>query len=698
VSKLNPQFSNFLTNGLHVPVRRRAQPRVVPLETLLQKVVQSLNELKPTYDALVQTAANKADIQTHWSAANAGVQNRDLEGAKEALRNLRTALAAGGVGIGNQTQQPAQDTQANRQPQQPQTQPQPQPQGQPQPRADAQGGHQQAIEQMIRTTAEVLAKIKAMPLGMGATVAPLLEAKLQACTIETDLAQQALQLNSLQAETMQVLDLVSKSFKIARAIPKKKKDCLELLAKADSAAGRIPLALELDNLEGEGLVKSQEAMKAVNSTTAEDLKKLPTAKKIELLAGLRRGDDSTLAARKEAIAKLYVATDLDDQFLKGKDGKGGDNAKRQLVMEGLKNDAIKNAARNWNDNSLGQDELRAMREKTILSALEIQCGILKIKPMPTVKFFSQPSANVSADKKVGTAGYFDSRDGNIYLNDESASFKDFDTVLDTVIHENTHNYQHKLVEKLEAGEIKEGDEEYEQALLFQLNGGDGHFEGNGDKAAQLLENLNAGLIKKGDSDYDAAVAARINHEGYMNCPLERHAWKAGGEVSKLFVEDATAEALILIEKMNSWAKTNTKGAKQIEQWCVFVQEAIDSGKGAKILDDVRYYEGEFNSYCQQQSTQQQPDEPAALGDVEDLVDQLKDTSEQILALINGSVGDRSNEYIMDQSTLKNLRDWRKEVRSAIENDEAEEWMLGEGIGLLKTGRAEIEKAQNTQAQ
>src|SRR5262249_38296782 len=46
---------------------------------------------------------------------------------------------------------------------------------------------------------------------------------------------------------------------------------------------------------------------------------------------------------------------------------------------------------------------------------------------------------------------------------------DFGQILDTVIHENTHAYQNKLIKDLNDGTLKEGDLEYEQALLFREN-------------------------------------------------------------------------------------------------------------------------------------------------------------------------------------------------------------------------------------
>ena len=104
-------------------------------------------------------------------------------------------------------------------------------------------------------------------------------------------------------------------------------------------------------------------------------------------------------------------------------------------------------------------------------------------------------------------------------NDSGANFnEDFDDSLDTIIHENTHNYQHKLVARLEAGEIRPTDPEYNQAVLFQLN------------FAGYLESTDEG------------------HEAYAKQPVEMHAWLAGGEAHRLFLDDAKLRAATIVEK------------------------------------------------------------------------------------------------------------------------------------------------------
>src|SRR5262249_25950300 len=70
-------------------------------------------------------------------------------------------------------------------------------------------------------------------------------------------------------------------------------------------------------------------------------------------------------------------------------------------------------------------------------------------------------------------GYYRHSDGKLHINAHPSALKGggFDEAIDTAVHENGHRYQHTLIDKLNAGEIKPGDPLYNQAMTFKLNDG-----------------------------------------------------------------------------------------------------------------------------------------------------------------------------------------------------------------------------------
>jgi len=68
-------------------------------------------------------------------------------------------------------------------------------------------------------------------------------------------------------------------------------------------------------------------------------------------------------------------------------------------------------------------------------------------------------------------GFYRHKDGMLHVNENDLALKDggFDEAIDTAVHENAHRYQAELIDKLEAGKIKQGDPLYDQAMSFKLN-------------------------------------------------------------------------------------------------------------------------------------------------------------------------------------------------------------------------------------
>lgn len=116
--------------------------------------------------------------------------------------------------------------------------------------------------------------------------------------------------------------------------------------------------------------------------------------------------------------------------------------------------------------------------------------------------------NDPGSKNLIDNGYFNPNDGKIYLNtDPKASLgRDLATTLDLIFHENSHNYQDKLVKRLDPSSpdpLDPADPEYNQAVLFALNDGPHSY-----------------------------VKGEENFEDYKKQPLEEHAHDNGPKTAR----------------------------------------------------------------------------------------------------------------------------------------------------------------------
>jgi hypothetical protein len=292
------------------------------------------------------------------------------------------------------------------------------------------------------------------------------------------------------------------------------------LGRVNTADDMIALLNELkrrvDLLKKEGPAKLKRAMEVANDPAA--LKAIGLEERIGHLTALRFGEADTLKDRQGAMGKIYKTMQLEKDFLKK------DNDLRKRVLEQLKKDPVLvQASKDWNrpDKMEMEDKRKALQ-----AALAAQCRKenMDIDPVPEIVFFTEAPNKVSDDEHRTLAGFFNPQDGKIYMNDRSETFDDFDGVLNTAMHENTHNYQHHLVAKLEADppQLKPGDADYNQARLFQLN-----FK-------------TPGYIKGSDG----------KGEEYKDQPVEMHAWKAGDEAGRVFVEDAQARVALFVLKID----------------------------------------------------------------------------------------------------------------------------------------------------
>lgn len=221
----------------------------------------------------------------------------------------------------------------------------------------------------------------------------------------------------------------------------------------------------------------------VEALSPVDLKNTKSgAEKVAMLKALRGQKEKLTDKQRELQRKIYAAMDLDPEFVTL------DDQRRAELTEAIKADKeLIGAKDNWATTDI--PKRIALLQKTLVK----ECSIYGM-PVPTVQTFEEPMP--------GDLGSFNPGTNVIRINvHPSATFDDFYDTIDTVVHENAHNYQDYLVTRLNEGLIQPGDPEYKQAVMFASN-----------SVAQSYVN--------GEED----------HAIYEKQPLEEHAWKTGDGV------------------------------------------------------------------------------------------------------------------------------------------------------------------------
>ena len=234
--------------------------------------------------------------------------------------------------------------------------------------------------------------------------------------------------------------------------------------------------------------QAQAASKAakieIRDTPEANLRKKPAKAKLKLLKGLRALKTELTDEERALQRKVYAAMDLDPAFV------ALDDKRREELTIRIREDAELMAAKDtWASKTV--DERLALLRGT----LKAECEIYGM-PMPTVDTFSQPMP--------GMAGNYNKYSNVIYVNVHPTALDDFFDMIETIVHENAHNYQYYLVTRLEEGLIAEGDPEYLQAQMFAANYGDGD-----------------------------NVTSEESPEIYKKQPTEEHAWKTGEDVKRM---------------------------------------------------------------------------------------------------------------------------------------------------------------------
>jgi hypothetical protein len=130
------------------------------------------------------------------------------------------------------------------------------------------------------------------------------------------------------------------------------------------------------------------------------------------------------------------------------------------------------------------------------------------------------------------------------LNPRSSLWNDIDQIFNTVIHENTHNYQMWLAAQLTPEQMI--DPRHLQATLFALN--------------------RYGYLKPS-----------VGEDVYKRQPVERHAFLAGDEVMGLWLEEAREEGEAMLAKL---ANTRQQAAAAYR---MHLSAALEAGSVSKIF-------------------------------------------------------------------------------------------------------------------
>lgn len=235
---------------------------------------------------------------------------------------------------------------------------------------------------------------------------------------------------------------------------------------------------------------SSDAFAEIDGKDHDELVAAPMSEKLALLDGLRAKGAKLTGAERKLQRKLYNAMDYDPEF------KEKDERQRAELVEVLKaDDEVIGARKGWA--GLDNDQRLAV----LMKVLNAECKVYNI-PAPSVRLFCEVP---------GDEGFFSDSTVTLNLNTHPMSgWADFKEAVDTVVHENMHNYQRVLIERLAEGVIVEGDPEYMQACIFAAN------------------DAPYGYVKPSEKPDDDEA----DDKPYMTQPVEAHAWDTGDGVAK----------------------------------------------------------------------------------------------------------------------------------------------------------------------
>jgi hypothetical protein len=190
----------------------------------------------------------------------------------------------------------------------------------------------------------------------------------------------------------------------------------------------------------------------VQAMTDEDLAALTNDEKNQLVKDLTCGGKPSGDAQ-DSLCKVYRSMKPDPAFTIK------DDVRMRDAAASLADDAdLKAAKENWG--GLGMEE-RVDALKKVVGAQSKAYGV------------EPPEIGTYVAKKLEGGlvenGKFNGKQILLNSDPDNPALQDFDRAIDLVTHENAHAYQKELVERLQRGELRPGDEDYEQAAMFAVN-------------------------------------------------------------------------------------------------------------------------------------------------------------------------------------------------------------------------------------
>ncbi|WP_329090409.1 hypothetical protein [Streptosporangium sp. NBC_01469] len=340
----------------------------------------------------------------------------------------------------------------------------------------------------------------------------------------------------LKQELLTVGKLASYSRTALRLRPLEKRRILDLLLSTSRSEDFITDAQEV--MLEYAIEDMDDSWSAVEMIIFYGTDGLSLSEKQRLIARIIAGSTTLDPDAGAALGTLYLSAGLAPDFTRH------DHEIRTRVLTRLKTELM-DECRRWPTLSLDQ-RLEALKRVRDIQCAEMGIGHQSPEILPVKDLgWSTPNGWVPC------SGLFIPRENVIRMNTSYPGWDDFDEVIDTLVHENTHNYQKWLVSQLYADQpMDESDPRHLQATLFALNQGHGYL-----------------ILDEAHLDKDLA------NQIYKSQPKERHAFLAGGEAKVAFRADAKKEAQSVLGQVRE-ALVQSPGDSKLELLDKMLSHAI----------------------------------------------------------------------------------------------------------------------------
>lgn len=228
---------------------------------------------------------------------------------------------------------------------------------------------------------------------------------------------------------------------------------LEATPKANAAADEIRNLVGISNLTS--------MSNSDRRNLIIELQKLSPKKQRQLLEDLHMPSTALSPEQRVMQIALYMVMKPDQEFKKA------DQKIRDKYLAQISGDAqVTQAIRDWNGTTSSGAPLvdRATKEMILKKIVAIQSKAYGID-VPEFEWVTT----------TGFAGEFKPSTGRMQINESLLNHPNPDGIIETVMHENAHNFQDELVKKFMRGELKKSDPMYEQVRTLAITyGGDAY--------------------------------------------------------------------------------------------------------------------------------------------------------------------------------------------------------------------------------